>query len=260
MRSKEWRPNSGRVQPKEVKHRRTWPVTVWRTQPSCDAALAKPAGIAVNREALRRTVGSHYGGALFGVVVGVLAVVLWGGLAFACVPGPFVSVEPQASGVAGSTVEVVGVRFEAGPVEVRWNAIEGDLLARATGPEFRSDVVVPAGAKDGLYSIVALTRLGDGRVAYVTGVSFQVVGSGSGKGSSTGAVDHRVGASPSKRSDGSTPLALVAVGGVGVVGGLALGLAVRRRKVRPEARRAVGEHRANASEGGHPSEIASGSE
>lgn len=81
----------------------------------------------------------------------------------ACVPQPLVLVEPRPGLVAGNRVTVDGFRFASGPVEVRWTALDGPLLASTNGPSFTVEVDIPR-VEPGMYSIVALSRTVDGSV------------------------------------------------------------------------------------------------
>lgn len=76
------------------------------------------------------------------------------GLAWACGPQADMRVQPT-SGPAGSEVTVQGAGFpENAPVEVRWEAINGHLLATAHGPDFSMAVTIPE-VGEGTYTIVA---------------------------------------------------------------------------------------------------------
>lgn len=91
------------------------------------------------------------------IVVAALGVVVVAGGAFAwaCTQNANVSAFPK-SGVGGSTAVIDGAGFTAGPVELRWDAINGQLLAVAQGPKFLTEVTIPKGAELGLHNIVAV--------------------------------------------------------------------------------------------------------
>lgn len=95
--------------------------------------------------------------------------------AWACVPFPMLSVEPSASAAPGTEVTVEGLDFGSAPVELRWNALDGPLLAKTQGPIFSTPVTVPE-SPAGIYTIVGLGRAPDGSVGAKTAASFQVTG------------------------------------------------------------------------------------
>ena len=115
-------------------------------------------------------IGSARMAAAIGLVVATLA---WAAAAWACFPLPLVTVAPQASGAAGDQVTVNGVDLGAGAIEVRWNALDGTLLGRGSGPNFSIPVTIPD-APDGVYVIVALTREANGSVGVKAAAEFQV--------------------------------------------------------------------------------------
>lgn len=98
-----------------------------------------------------------------GVLVGLLALVVPMAIAWACLPLPAITVGPSSSGPVGSEVTLTAVAFGGGPVEVRWNALDGPLLASAVGPNFETKVKIPE-APSGLYLLVVIGRLEDGSV------------------------------------------------------------------------------------------------
>lgn len=93
--------------------------------------------------------------------------------ASACVPVPLISLQPRASGPAGAQVKVDGIDFAGGVTEVRWNALDGPLLARGSAGNFTVSVTIPP-AEDGFYSIVALVRMPDASVGVKAVTPFQV--------------------------------------------------------------------------------------
>lgn len=158
------------------------------------------------------------------------AFALLAGVAWACVPQPQVSLVPRASGAPGArvTVDVIAV---PGPAEVRWNTLDGPVLARATGPNFSADITVPD-VGGGLYAIVVIGRGPDGGVAS-TGRSAVLV-TGPGAAPPIAAPPAR----PVSASSGRTSGLLLLVGGTGVAAlGGAVGsiLTTRRRPVTTEA-------------------------
>ena len=64
------------------------------------------------------------------------------------------SVNP-ASGPAGSSVEVTGSGFPAGPVEIRWGSHHGALLETVAGPAFSAQITIPTTAPAGIHTLVA---------------------------------------------------------------------------------------------------------
>lgn len=165
--------------------------------------------------------------------IGVVATTLaWAAAAWACFPLPLVTVAPQASGAAGDEITVNGVDLGAGAIEVRWNAVDGPLLGRGTGPNFSIPVNVPD-VPDGVYVIVALTREPSGSVGVKAAAEFQVSSAGSGGTS----VSSPPGAQEPDSTDGSserqdvlstTGTAALVLGCL-VAGGLGGALVSRRR-------------------------------
>lgn len=148
---------------------------------------------------------------------------------WACVPQPIItSVQPQASGAPGIRVTVVGENFEPVPVEIRWNATDGPLLGKATGPTFSVAVQIPEG-EPGLYTLIALSRQTSGGVIGTARAAFQVTAGREGE-SGKGAVQSKRGGDS---SDG-VPASAAVAGGIGLVGigaaGGALVLSRHRRK------------------------------
>lgn len=125
--------------------------------------------------------GSHsagkkwVGASLVGMAMLIVAFRI--GPGWACVPQPLISLQPSASGPAGSQVALTGLAFGQGAVEVRWNAIDGPLLAQGTGPTISGPINVPQ-TPNGLYSIIAFNRAPDGTVGSSARASFQVTPAG----------------------------------------------------------------------------------
>lgn len=173
--------------------------------------------------------------AAFGLAVTTLA---WAAAAWACFPLPLVTVAPQASGAAGDEVTVNGVDLGAGAIELRWNALDGALLGRGSGPNFSIPVTIPD-APDGVYVIVALTREANGSVGVKAAAEFQI---GSAAAAEPGARvptppharESDSNGSSTERTDGLSPGGTAAlVAGSLLTGGLAGGLISRRRAVQP---------------------------
>ncbi|MDP8932264.1 MAG: hypothetical protein M3O70_27820 [Actinomycetota bacterium] len=92
--------------------------------------------------------------------------------AWACVPQPLVTVTPMAAGPPGAEVTVNGYAI-SGRAEIRWNALDGPLLATSDGPVFSVPVTIPAVA-DGLYSLLVLERDPSGALGSTASAAFQV--------------------------------------------------------------------------------------
>lgn len=86
---------------------------------------------------------------------------------------PLVVIEPQASGPAGQPVRVVGLGFDGGQVELRWNSTEGERLAATVGPDFTTSMVVPSGSA-GFNTVVAVSRDANGRIGTAASAGFLV--------------------------------------------------------------------------------------
>lgn len=144
--------------------------------------------------------------------------------AFACAPLPLLSVEPRSSGAAGSTIGVDGLRFTVGPAEVRWNTVDGPLLATATGPDFHAELEIPRTAP-GLYALLGLSRGADGSVGVVARTSFEVT---DGSAAALSAAAPTV--APSRSQRGRSGVAVAALVGAGAVVGGSVGLLAGRRR------------------------------
>jgi hypothetical protein len=159
-------------------------------------------------------------GGLVGIVVlvggGAIAT---GSVAWACVPQPYIVVQPRASGPAGAQVDVVGDNFERGSAEIRWNGLNGELLGKANGPTFSLTVTVPDD-EEGLYSLIAISRGAQGEVGSIARAAFSLTGS------DQPVVDARKATTATgEREDSSSPSPLPAMvaGGALVVAGAAAG-------------------------------------
>jgi len=171
----------------------------------------------------------------------LLAFVGLGSRAWACVPQPLVSLQPQGSGPAGTEVTVNGIALN-GEVEIRWNGSDGSLLATAKGPTISTKVKVPA-ADPGLYTVVVVERTKTGALGSSGRVSFLVTPGGPSVGAvqpSPSTVPTGVAPSASKvKTEGVSP-ALAGAGGVlllglGGVGGAFLAVRRTRTSLRHEA-------------------------
>ncbi len=116
------------------------------------------------------------------VVVGFL---LASSTSWACVPqARLVFLEPRSSGPSGSEITVSGVGFDPTDIEIRWNTSDGERLASATGPDFSAQVTIPT-VEPGLYGVIVLSRLSDGRLGNAGRAAFQVTESTEDKDSAT---------------------------------------------------------------------------
>lgn len=100
------------------------------------------------------------------VVVGVLALLAWGAVAWACVSGPTTFLSPT-SAAPGAEVKVSGVYFtKEEPIEVRLGRLDGPVLAtftpaqgsRSFGLEMEGTIVVPPGTPPGDHVVVFTQR------------------------------------------------------------------------------------------------------
>lgn len=129
---------------------------------------------------LRRHEGKRRrrGSAVLIGVLGLLFLVLAAGRAWACVPQPFIFLEPVSSGPPGSEVTVQGLRFGEPDIEIRWQTPDGPTLATATGGDFSVLVTIPE-APPGLYALLVIARAPGGGIDSVQRAVFQVTEEGS---------------------------------------------------------------------------------
>ncbi len=110
---------------------------------------------------------------LFGAI-SALIMLVGASVAWACVPQPrLITLQPRASGPAGSQVTVAALGFDPGKAEIRWNGADGELLGTANGPDFRVEVTIPQ-VGDGLYHVVVLARSPGGEIGNTNTVAFEV--------------------------------------------------------------------------------------
>ncbi len=101
------------------------------------------------------------------ITVGAAAVVVMvGAAAWACVSGPALKLSPP-TGKAGQDIEVVGTgwRGRTDPVTIRFNALDGPVLATAavtSSGGFKTNLTVPEGTRAGNYVLVASQYAPDG--------------------------------------------------------------------------------------------------
>lgn len=161
---------------------------------------------------------------------GPIAVAVVGGsTAWACVPQPLITLSPIASGTAGTEVTVNGYSVN-GRAEVRWNALDGPLLATAQGPAFSAPVKIPPAAP-GLYTVLVLERGAGGALGSTGQAAFEII---SDIPPPPGALQPSTTIAAPRSSSTSGPAGAAALGGaamltLGAVGGT---LAARRRSRR----------------------------
>ena len=194
-------------------------------------------------KSVRRWALASAGSAAAGVVMAAAA--------FACVSGPVVNLS-TINAKAGQEVGITGTGFQAANTAVvRWNALDGPVLATVappiTGGALSASFTVPEGTKAGSYVVIVSQTKADGSMSLspiravmnVTGEA----GTNPVLGASASSVDQTVRADSLARSDDSIStgtLALVALG-VGGVGMFLAGMAALfagRRSSAPEAAKA----------------------
>lgn len=173
---------------------------------------------------MRKTLGGAIG-------AGVLGLVGWVGVAFACTVAPpeVYSILPE-SAAPGSTVVVQGkaVRSDA-PIDIRWNGVGGQRLAVATAAsgDFSVPVKIPA-VSPGVYSLSVVAA--DGRVGRT---AFEVTALPGSAPAAPAPLWLSNAERPATTSPGSTVnpagVALLAVGLVGLFAGSAVAVTRRRR-------------------------------
>ena len=177
------------------------------------------------------------------------AVLLAGAAAWACVSGPAINLS-TVNAKPGQDVTVTGTNFSKNdPVTVRWNALDGPVLATFAPPQSGSVsgvITVPADAKAGNYVLILTQSSPDGKLSQQPIRALLTV-------TPDGAANPVVGASVAQRDTGraaglvttdnsisGTTLALIGLGVAGVgmfVAGMAALFAGRRGRV-PEVARA----------------------
>lgn len=166
--------------------------------------------------------------AVTAVVVVALALLSAGG-AWACVPQPLITLTPMASGPPGTEVTVNGYAIN-GQAEVRWNALDGPLLADALGPVFSVPIVVPE-AEEGLYGLIVLERADDGSLGSTARAAFEVTAEPSSPAPVDTTTTPESPTTGAASSGASVPAGLAAAGAVGLLAlGGAGGAALARRR------------------------------
>ncbi len=91
--------------------------------------------------------------------------VLMGAAAWACVSGPVVNLS-TISAKGGQEVGITGTGFQPGnQVNVRWNALDGPVLATVAPPiasgNLDAKFTVPAGTQPGSYVVIVTQTMAD---------------------------------------------------------------------------------------------------
>lgn len=161
------------------------------------------------------------------------ALMVWGGVAFACSPQPAVYSLVPESAAPGETVEVRGQAVRsASPVEIRWNGVKGDLLATtipAGGGMFSVPVRIPDVAP-GIYSMVAVT-VDDGvaRIAFEATAPAGTTAAAAAPAQLWPSLDAAPSSAPASSGPNAFGVALLGIGLVGLFAGSTVAVARRRR-------------------------------
>ncbi|MGH9277898.1 MAG: hypothetical protein ACRD12_07300 [Acidimicrobiales bacterium] len=99
----------------------------------------------------------------------VTAVLVAGAAAWACVSGPAVNLS-TVNAKPGQEVNVTGTNFsKKDPVTVRWNALDGPVLATMAAPDSNNTIsgkiTVPGDAKAGNYVLIFTQSSSDGKLS-----------------------------------------------------------------------------------------------
>ena len=96
------------------------------------------------------------------------AVLLAGAAAWACVSGPAINLS-TVNAKPGQEVTINGTNFsKPDPVQVRWNALDGPILATFAPPQsgaVTGTITVPADAKAGNYVLILSQTSADGKLS-----------------------------------------------------------------------------------------------
>lgn len=174
-----------------------------------------------------------------GALVGAATLVVAGSAAWACVSGPVVNLS-TVSAKPGDQVTITGTGFrQADPVQVRWNALDGPVLAEMAKPDnqtINATFTVPQGTVPGSYVVVVgQSRDGKTTLSPIRAVLSVVGPSGQapvlGADPTSDAADRLPALVRSDDSVSNSTLALVALGvaGVGMFAAGVAALATSRR-------------------------------
>ena len=174
-----------------------------------------------------------------GALAGAAAVVIAGSSAWACVSGPVVNLS-TVSAKAGEEVTLTGTGFrQAHPVQVRWNALNGPIVAEMARPDnqaVNATFTVPQGTAPGSYVLI-VSQVQDGKTTLspIRAV-LNVVGAGGqtpvlGADTTSDAADRIPSLVQSDNNVSAGTLALVALGvaGIGMFAAGVAALATSRR-------------------------------
>lgn len=163
-------------------------------------------------------------------------------------PGGDVSAPPEVTVASAgtsvivdvSTPELIDGSTSVGAVEIRWNTLDGAVLANARGSSFSVPVQLPADAAPGVYSLLAVSRDRSGAVQTKASSAVQITALGAPAATASPWADRGRAVSTASSSGATGPFAA----GIGL---LALGLvalavsftvmSVRRRHVLAGSRR-----------------------
>ncbi|HJT78722.1 MAG TPA: hypothetical protein VJ739_16075, partial [Gemmataceae bacterium] len=170
------------------------------------------------------------------------AVLVAAAAAWACVSGPAINLS-TVNAKPGQEISVTGTNFSSSnrdPVQVRWNALDGPVIADLGAPSSGSlngKFTVPADAKPGNYVVIFLQGSADGKLSTIPIRSLVTVTPDTGANPVLGAplatpqAERPSGLVTSDNSIGGGTLVLVALGVAGVgmfVAGMAALFAGRR--------------------------------
>lgn len=175
-------------------------------------------------------------------------VVIFTAAAWACVSGPALTLS-KSTAQAGEEIGISGTgwRFKADPVTIRFNALDGPVLATAPvqAGNFSTNIAAPEGTKPGNYVIIASQHAPDGSLSQQPArILLTVVGEAGATpvlGEPAGAPDSapRPALATSDDSISGSTLVLIALGVAGTgmfLAGLAA-LVASRRSTAPEVAR-----------------------
>ena len=179
----------------------------------------------------------------------VAAVLLVSATAWACVSGPAVNLS-TVNAKPGQEIQVTGTNFQKpDPVTVRWNALDGPVVATLPAPNSGAvggAFTVPADAKPGNYVLIVTQSSADGKLTQMPVRALLTVTPANGANPVLGGAavpaqaDRPVGLVTSDDSISGVSLLLIGLGVTGVgmfVAGMAA-LFAGRRAQQPEAVRA----------------------
>ena len=163
--------------------------------------------------------------------VALAAFLAAGAIAWACTPSSYLYPVSPSSGQAGTQVVVRGGQFGTGPVELRWQTMDGRLLGTALGPEFTTKVTIPDKA-EGVHYLVAVARdpADPSKVLAQRSEAFQITSGGN---SSSKSASYLWSEARVPGTDTGIPAAAIAGTGLGVMAAAMLlftAVLVRRRK------------------------------